>query len=1123
MSRKARQDKSSWLTPSIHVFVGDYGPFKPPRNSAPIERALVLLTSSIANDDDRSHNGNKTCGNVVGSRGVVSGNDTGGGPDCGAGCGSDCPEGNKTADDDDDGIVYRRHKMYDYAARSQELLLDETNHHDPGRFRHVIVVDVADMLPLENGEDENVGNEVCKEGGSETTRRRSKALQDMIRKEAESREPGRGFGKTLLRLFQRLNLRNVALAAEGELCCVLLKLYDALSSQGGGAEELEVGNIWLLHPTLSANFVNNVLVPMGMSSINGHNDGTGRPRARDVSKRNGRKRGGKNNNGHSINENDGTSDKGMQVHVVFRDEAARDRRLGMIRHVFPEGTTSLSPERGGGPSATVGHLSKMFHSDIHHVDDDKEGSTSPSSSTTTTTYDPDMCNGTGKSLFLSTLSVEMNRRSKQYERIVDDITIELARVEEIRPQHGSDDDNNGLELRNVDWTTCERHAGALVLRGNRCVLARSMGGALWTGMRFPSVVPRPDELPMGAALRSVEEFTGAEASEVTASETISPITVYAPNGRMRIVVELYVFYATEPPPDGPLEDQDMEDPDDSPYDWYTYANAVRRLDDERSVAALRSVACVLAEAAVVGILPRKWGGVFGQEMVLRSTTAATTSSSAELTPKMAGLMHHVPVEEGEEWKPSRKGDMLQDVRKANAGILSRLAADNEEGGGERGRSKLRCTILSGFLGSGKTTLLTHILTNYSGLKVAILVNDMGEINIDAAVLSKHSITQREEHLVEMSNGCICCTLREDLLVEVAKIASQGTFDYLIIESTGVSEPMPVAETFTFEDSTGLCLGDIAQIDTLVTVVDGSRFLAELDSIQSLREREWHADPEDRRTISHLLCDQVEFANVITLNKCDLMTVDEKNRVKRLIEHMNPTAVVVESTFGRVPLDTVLGTGLFSMTEARKHDGWLKEARIGEHTPETLEYGISSFTYRARRPFYPHRLNAAVEAMLNKTAPFDESIVLRSKGFVWLANFPALQGDFSLAGNHFSLVPGNPWWAEIDRENWPEGLEAALAPLWVEPHGDRQQEIVIIGKELNREAICSALDECLLGDKDMTMSIEDLNQVCADAGDPFYETWYNAIESTAHETEAGQVMMVIVTIISTDMAVIESNV
>ena len=343
-------------------------------------------------------------------------------------------------------------------------------------------------------------------------------------------------------------------------------------------------------------------------------------------------------------------------------------------------------------------------------------------------------------------------------------------------------------------------------------------------------------------------------------------------------------------------------------------------------------------------------------------------------------------------------------------------------------------------------------------------------------------------------GSICCTLREDLLVEVAKIAAQGTFDYLLIESTGVSEPMPVAETFTFEDSTGLRLGDIAEIDTLVTVVDGSRFLSELDSIQTLQDRDWQADPEDQRTISHLLCDQVEFANVIIVNKCDQINSDEKNQVKRLIQQMNPAAHLIESVYSDVPLDRVLGTGLFSMSDAEKHDGWLKEARVGEHTPETLEYGISSFSYRARKPFWPHKLNLVLKDMLNQATPFDTSIVLRSKGIIWLASFTGIQGEFSLAGNHFNLVPGNPWWAEIDKEHWPEGLEDAIAPLWTEPHGDRQQEIVIIGQKLDRDAVTKALDACLLTEEEMDMREEAWNHMSVDAGDPFYEDWYNAIDS-----------------------------
>jgi G3E family GTPase len=364
---------------------------------------------------------------------------------------------------------------------------------------------------------------------------------------------------------------------------------------------------------------------------------------------------------------------------------------------------------------------------------------------------------------------------------------------------------------------------------------------------------------------------------------------------------------------------------------------------------------------------------------------------------------------------------------------------------------------------------------------------MAELNIDAALIKQTvSIRQREEHLVELSNGCICCTLREDLLAEVANIATQGSFDYLLIESSGVSEPMPVAETFTFEDTTGLTLGDIAYIDTMITVVDGSSFFSEFHSLEMLRERDWHSGAQDERSISHLLCDQIEFANVIVLNKCDLMDEDEKIQVNQLLHKMNPTARVVESVFSAVPLDAVMGTRLFSMSEAEKHYGWLQEARIGEHTPETEEYGISSFAFRALRPFHPGRLHDTFEAMVAQKAPHEN--VLRAKGFIWLANRPQLQGKYSFAGKHYALVPGNPWWAEIDKLDWPANLETDIAPLWHEPYGDRQQEIVIIGQNLDKDVITEALEQCLLSREEMILGQEAWYKLCEP--DPF-ETQWNA--------------------------------
>ena len=450
-------------------------------------------------------------------------------------------------------------------------------------------------------------------------------------------------------------------------------------------------------------------------------------------------------------------------------------------------------------------------------------------------------------------------------------------------------------------------------------------------------------------------------------------------------------------------------------------------------------------------------------------------------------------EEEEEWQPSEKINLAQDVGEASNALEKRISNLKKEG-----KFKLPVTVLSGFLGSGKTTLMSHILTNNDGLKVAILVNDMGEVNIDAALIKNKSISvhQREEHMVEMSNGCICCTLREDLLIEVNRIATEKKFDYLLIESTGVSEPMPVAETFTFEDENGVTLGDVAKIDTLVTVVDGSRFILELESMETLRERDWQSDPDDERTICHLLCDQVEFANVIILNKCDLMKNDDVQRVKQLIQHMNPKAKLLESSYSKVPLDSVLGTGLFSLSDAESHHGWLKEARIGEHTPETEEYGIGSFTFRAAKPFHPHKLQEVFENMLECVAPFDESVVLRSKGFVWLSNFPEVQGDFSLAGNHISLTPGNPWWAAVNKEEWPNDLEKNLASIWNDTHGDRRQEIVIIGQTLDKEAVTRVLLDCLLTDEEMAMGQKAWYKMAEEFGNPFQVAWDAVLDEIA---------------------------
>ena len=378
--------------------------------------------------------------------------------------------------------------------------------------------------------------------------------------------------------------------------------------------------------------------------------------------------------------------------------------------------------------------------------------------------------------------------------------------------------------------------------------------------------------------------------------------------------------------------------------------------------------------------------------------------------------------------------------------------------------KLPVTVLSGFLGAGKTTVLTHVLNNREGKKVAIIVNDMSEINIDESMIQNDvSLNHKEEKLVEMSNGCICCTLREDLLVEVNKLAKKGKFDYLLIESTGISEPLPVAETFTFEDESGISLSDVAKLDTMVTVVDAVNFIKDYGEAKYLQEIGESLGEEDERSVADLLVDQVEFADIILVSKIDLIKDSDYNELKAIIRKLNSSAKIIPISNGRVSTNEILNTGLFDFQKAQQAPGWLKELR-GEHVPETEEYGISSFVFEARRPFYPQKFH---DFLHSKDI---SGKLIRSKGYFWLATRPKYAGSWSQAGGIAHHGFAGMFWKAIPKDGWPKEQESVdyIMEKWVEPFGDMRQELVFIGQGLNKTKIIKLLNDCLLSDTDLLL-------------------------------------------------------